>query len=105
MDKLKAVKIATIVYTNSRDRWETLARKGATNREITEELNHNFGYGGGSSGPGRAYIRYKSKPPRVWIEPNMQGKDKPDIRGRELVSLTRRVYGIGPPGQMHLFNA
>jgi len=98
--QLRTVKSAAITFTDSRERWEKLARTGATDAQIVDELNHNFGSGGGSGGPDQITEWHKSKPPRIWF--NVVRGDRPDVSGKELVSAIRYIFGIDAPGQMRL---
>ncbi len=90
------------------DRWATLVERGATDEEIVERLNKEFGIMYGSSGIGdKPYICVKGKPPRVWWDGEESVNpvtDKPNLKGKPLLAAVRAVFGIGQPGQMSLFN-
>lgn len=105
---LPTLRRALTSYAGSNERWATLAARGATDEELTAQLNHEFGLGGGTSGPGWLEERHSARPPRVWIaEDRVWTQDKPNCQGAQLLALTRRIFGIGRPdqaGQLSLFD-
>lgn len=80
-------------YTDSLEKWQSLAQRGATNEEVIERLNHTFGLGGGTFGPGLLPEYHKGYPPRVWLGKRMP-EGAPTYSGMDLVSLARQMFSI-----------
>lgn len=103
--ELRAVRYACCSHEGSLSRWQQLAASGATDAEIVERLNREFGLGGGSWGPCGVSESHQQNPPRVWLYV-YQDVDTITLKGQELIALVRRLFQVhqpAPAGQLALF--
>lgn len=84
-------------FAGSEKRWEVLRNKGASDADLLEEIIDTLGDNGASSAPEYGSVAYKGgRDPGVWFDA-MVARDKPSLRGKELLSEVRIVIGIPLP--------
>jgi len=96
-------------FAGAHERWCALRAKGATNRQITEQLNYELGLSGGGTFPRNwppfKWVHHKRKPPRVWLlqKSIVEYMDKsPTIQGKTLVEMVRLLYQIPLPPDLDI---
>jgi hypothetical protein len=102
--ELHAISRACCAYQGARERWAEFAEGGATDEEIVERLNREFGLGGGTGGPGWVPEEHESRPPVITLHRWQENEFK--VKGKWLVQVVRRLYEIHQPaaeGQLSLF--
>lgn len=102
--EVEAIIRALTPFSGGERRYESLAKRGASDAELRELIGREMGLGGGSSGPGRiAEWHVGGDNPRIWL--HGWRSETPTIAGAELILVVRRLFAIGEPvpeGQLRL---
>lgn len=72
---------------------------GMCDEELNELLVRVLGIDGGSAGPGRINVSYKSAGLRIWASWGYYNEytDRPIFSGQQTIDMAREIYGISDP--------
>lgn len=80
-------------FQGADERWESFRRLGATDKQLHDQIGHEFGTEGGHSGKDGKYRIMGGRNPRIWINPP-HPRGKPTLSGNKLVAKARQVLDI-----------